>query len=168
MDYLTYSEAIDFRKQLKPSPAFIGPKNFHDRCGVYLPQNESKIQRKMYELKDFVTLNSMYINSTKTKIQPFGFSRNWDFTPKISYDNEELEVVYCTKLLGVYFESTCKLDLNAKNLVLKSNPKPWFLRRPKNLGASKSTLLKIYKLFIPHYPRQTLSHGKKFRNLPLI
>ena len=80
--------------------------------------------------------------------QLFNFSHKYKSTPSSSYNNEELDVVYNTQLLGVYFESNCRWDLNTKYLVQKSNPKIWFLRRLKTLGASKSTLLEIYKLFV--------------------
>ena len=71
-----------------------------------------------------------------------------DFTPVLTVNNQELEVVYSTKILGVIFDSTCKWNANTKYLVEKSIPKLWFLRRLKSLGANKQTLTLIYKLFI--------------------
>ena len=63
-------------------------------------------------------------------------------------NNQKLDVVYSTKLLGIHIESNCKWDENTRNLVLKANPKLWFLRRLKNLGASTEILTEIYKLFV--------------------
>ena len=78
----------------------------------------------------------------------FYFSRAKDFEPEIYLDNNQLEIVYKTKLLGVVCTSDCKWTENTKYLVSKANGKIWFLRRLKTLGASRSTLLDIYKLFI--------------------
>ena len=52
-----------------------------------------------------------------------------------------------TKLLGLTVTSDGRWDLNTKNTVIKGNSRLWFLRRLKLLGASRDTLLTIYKLF---------------------
>ena len=43
----------------------------------------------------------MKVNFEKTKIIPFNFSKKYDFLPKIYYEENELEVHYQAKLLGV-------------------------------------------------------------------
>ena len=141
VDDLTLSEVVKLKQQLQPSPPFIGPLNFHERNGYHLPKNQSKLQSRLTELEQFVNENHMKINSSKSKVQPFNFSRKYDFLPSLSFENEELEVVYSTKLLGVHIESSCKWEENTRNLVHKSNPKLWFLRRLKNLGTSPQMLL---------------------------
>ena len=63
--------------------------------------------------------------------------------------NEEiLEVVYSTRLLGIIFNSSCRWDDHVNFIVQKANQKIWTLRRFKDQGASKETLLELYKLFV--------------------
>ena len=130
----------------------VGPRNFHERNGLFLPQCESRVQTKLNELSDYVSLNQMEINSSKTKIQPFNFSRRYDFVPELEIGGEQLEVVYSSRLLGVQRTSDCRWNDHVANLIQKANVKMWYLRRLKNLGASESTLKEVYVLFI----RQTL------------
>ena len=90
----------------------------------------------------------MCINLKKSKIQPFNFSRKYDFTPDLYIGQHKLEVVYETRLLGVIISSDCKWDAHVREVVKKGHKKMWFLRRLKGLGASIETLLVIYKLFV--------------------
>ena len=58
-----------------------------------------------------------------------------------------MEVVKEIKLLGLIVTNNCRWDANTKHIVTKGNSRLWFLRRLKLLGASKDTLVDIYKLF---------------------
>ena len=49
--------------------------------------------------------------------------------------------------MNTSFGKDCHWDLNSKHAVAKVNSRLWFLRRLKLLGASKETMLLIYKLF---------------------
>ena len=90
----------------------------------------------------------MKINTKKTKIMPFNFSRKYDFIPKYHIDGKELEIVYETKLLGLMIRSDCKWTSNTKYITNKAKTRLWFLRRLKLLGASQATLVDIYKSFL--------------------
>ena len=147
VDDLTMAEVVNLNNLTK-SADLIGPRNLHDRNGLTLPLMESKLQSRLKELETYVSNHDMKLNTDKTKIMPFNFSRGKDFEPEIYLDNNQLEIVYKTKLLGVVCTSDCKWTENTKYLVSKANGKIWFLRRLKMLGASRSTLLDIYKLFI--------------------
>jgi hypothetical protein len=113
-----------------------------------LPPDKSKVQERLNELEQYVTVHDMKLNTTKTKIIPFNFSRKYDFVPAIALGGQNLEVVYKTKLLGVICTADCKWNENTKHLVSKANSKVWFLRRLRILGASVETLVDIYKLFV--------------------
>ena len=90
----------------------------------------------------------MQINTQKTKIFYCNTSRKYDFFPRYYINNEHLEVVESTKLLGLYIQSNCKFETNTRQLVKKASSKQWFLRRLKTLGAGTETLTDIYKMFI--------------------
>ena len=85
----------------------------------------------------------------------FTFSRKHNILPNITLEGANLEFVNETKLLGLTITNNCKWDANTQMIVSKGNSRLWFLRRLKLLGASKATLLEIYKLFC----RSTLEIG---------
>ena len=87
----------------------------------------------------------MKVNSKKTKIIPFNFTRKYDFIPDYKINNEQLDVVYSSKLLGVIIQSDCKWGENTKYIVGKAKKRIWFLRRLKKLGASKLILIDAYR-----------------------
>ena len=147
VDDLSLAEVVDLQK-LTHAEEIIGPRNFHDRNALVLPSDKSKLQERLKDLETYVANHDMKLNTKKTKIIPFNFSRKNDFEPILTLDDNQLEIVYSTKLLGVVCTSDCKWKENTRNLVVKANGKMWFLRRLKTLGASKETLVDIYKLFI--------------------
>ena len=71
-----------------------------------------------------------------------------DFFPQLNFDDNELEVVDTTKLLGVMCSSTGKWNEHIKCLTKKANTRLYFVRRLKNLGASVQTLKETFVLFV--------------------
>ena len=66
IDDLTILEAIDLRQTLTAiDPDFIGPQDFHSRCGLSLPQNQSILQHKLEDIHQFTVDNMMMINKTR-------------------------------------------------------------------------------------------------------
>ena len=90
----------------------------------------------------------MKVNTKKTKIMPFIFSKKYDFIPRLAYNCENLDVVYQTKLLGIICCSDGKWYENSKYLAGKGFSKLYFLRRLKDLKASVETLREVYILFV--------------------
>ena len=86
----------------------------------------------------------MRINYKKTKVMVFNPCSSIDFMPEISLNNNELEVVEETRLLGVILRSDMKWISNTENMVNKANKRLWILRRLKHLGAQHIDLVDIY------------------------
>ena len=78
----------------------------------------------------------------------FNFSNTFDFLPKLTIGDKELEVVSSTKLLGVILSSDLKWNAHTIYSVKKARKKLWFLRRLSKLGASIETLLDLYHLMV--------------------
>ena len=125
----------------------IGPRSFHDRNGL-VNREGTLLQKRLDDISLHTELHKMKINVQKTKLIPFNFTKKWDFVPKFSIDGKQLDVVYSAKLLGVMIQSDCKWGENTKYIVNKAKKRIWFLRRLKTLGASKSTLIDVFYLFI--------------------
>ena len=148
IDDLSLAESIRLDTNLCLSLDQGGPKTFHDRNGLCLPPGNTSLQRRLDDLVTYVEDHDMVLNTKKTKIIPFNFSRKFDFVPEFMLQGEEPEVVYLTKLLGVMCSSDCKWAQNTAYIVRKASSKLWFLRRLKTLGVSKESLVDIYKLFV--------------------
>ena len=121
---------------------------YHNRHELILPGQNSRLQRRLNNLEEYVYQHEMKINASKTKVQLFNFSRSLDFILELTIEQRQLDVVPTTKLLGVTISSDCKWNHLVEDLVTKANQKMWFLLRLKVLGASITTLVTIYKLFI--------------------
>ena len=67
-----------------------------------------------------------------------------DFVPELYIDNTKLEVVEQMKLLGVVITSDLKWHENTNYITQKAFSRLWMLRRLKNMGASRKTLIDIY------------------------
>ena len=94
-----------------------GPRSYHDRHGHVLPCEKSNIQKRLKDISDYADIHQLKLNEKKTMVMPFNFTRKYDFLPKISVDNKQLDVVYSTKLLGVIITSDCKWKENTSYIV---------------------------------------------------
>ena len=90
----------------------------------------------------------MCVNSSKSKVLSFNFTRKHGFYPQLNLHDSELEVVENTKLLGVMCSSTGKWNEHIKYIAKKANTRLYFVRRLKKLGASIQTLKETYILFV--------------------
>ena len=80
--------------------------------------------------------NQMQLNLKKTKLMLFNPSRSRDFMPQFKIEDNEVQLVEETRLLGVTINSSAHVD----DLVMKCNKKLKFWR----LGADTSYLKDIY------------------------
>ena len=107
-------------------------------------KEESEVQKQLNCISEYAVENKMKINQTKTKVMLFNNSKQNDFLPELKLDGEQLELVEQMKLLGVIITSDLKWHENTNHIVKKASRKMWILRRLRNLGASRSTLLNVY------------------------
>ena len=148
VDDLTLLEEIDLTKLEKIKP-FIGPLNFHERHGFYLPKEKSILQHQLNDLVALTAENEMKINEKKTLAIPFNFSKTRDFIPQLSINgNENIDVIYHTKLLGIIITSDLSWSSHIDYITKKAAKNFWILIRFKRLGATPDKLLSVYLLKI--------------------
>ena len=136
VDDLSIGECVRLDTQLSLQP---------NNGDLFLPP--TLLQKRLDDVSIAAQAHDMKLNLTKTKVINFNFTRKYKFRPELAFDGTVLEVVNETKLLGLIISDDCRWDANTKNIVTKGNARLWFLRRLKSLGASKDTLVDIYKLF---------------------
>ena len=74
----------------------------------------------------------------------FNTSTTNDCQPEMSIDGVILEVVKEMKLLGVIITEDLKWHENTSYISKKAMGRLWVLRRLRNMGASRATLLDVY------------------------
>ena len=90
----------------------------------------------------------MLINGKKTKCLIFNFTQNYQFTTRLMLNDEIVEVLDRTRLLGTIITSDLKWDDNTANIVKKANARMQLLRKVSSFGTSRDELKIIYILFI--------------------
>ena len=133
VDDLTLAESINLQEQLvKVNGNFV------------LPVQNSKVNKKLDQIKNQANENQMKVNLKKTKIMVFNPCKSLEFKPEISLDGNKLETVDEMKLLGLSIRSDMKWNSNTSNMVKKASKRLWILRRLKQLGATTHNLVEVY------------------------
>ena len=129
IDDLSELEVVALKKTLvKMNPAFIGPLNYHERCGLVLPTDKSILQHKLMDIQEFTHRNMMMVNKKKTMVMPFNFTLKYDFIPWLNFPGEEpLKVIYETKLLGVTIRSDLTFSSHVEDITKKVTKNMWLL-----------------------------------------
>ena len=113
-----------------------------------IPSEKLKSQKWLDEINLWTKNQKMLLNEAKTKTMVFNFTNNHQFTTRLSVNNENIQVVDNTKLLGTYITNDLKWDLNTSELVKKANMRLQLLHKIIDFGSSLSDLKEIYILFI--------------------
>ena len=90
----------------------------------------------------------MLVNEKKTKAMIFNFTKNYQFTTRLSINNNGIEVIDSTRLLGTIIQNDLKWDLNTAEIVRKANARMELVRKVASFGASVEDLKTIYDLFV--------------------
>ena len=140
------------------------PSDIPDHNG-YIPPENLKTQYYINEISEWTLRKKMKLNTAKSKIMIFNYTKNHQFTTRVTMNNVTLQVVEDAKLLGTHITNDLKWDLNTKHIVKKSNARMQLLRKVASFGASQEDMLHIYTLFV----RSALEHSSSVwhRNLTL-
>ena len=146
VDDLTYATAVNLAENLVdiPQNLRVHPENYHERTGQIIPFEKNILQRQMHETVEYANRNDMKINYKKTKTMLFNPCRSLDFHPGIDVLGNKIEYVEQFRLLGLIITPDLKWTANTNHLVSKAFKRLWILRRLKNLGANRNSLLDIY------------------------
>ena len=90
----------------------------------------------------------MKLNIKKTKNMIFNFSKKFQFTTKLSVENENIEIVKEVKLLGTYITDDLKWNKNTTELVKKSYKRMQLLNRAARFTKNVRDLRSIYLTYV--------------------
>ena len=107
-----------------------------------------KYQVWLEEISIWTLEQKMKINAKKTKTMLFNFTKDYQFDTRLQIENEKIDVIKSTKLLGTVITSDLTWDLNTAEIVKKSNARMELLRKVAGFGTSIADLKNIYILFV--------------------
>ena len=90
----------------------------------------------------------MMVNEKKTKTMLFNYTDNYQFGTRLSINDQNIEVIDSTRLLGTIISTDLTWDLNTAEIVKKANARMELLRKVASFGAPIDDLKTIYILFI--------------------
>ena len=114
----------------------------------YIPSKNLKSQDWLNQINDWTINQKMMVNERKCKTMIMNYTDNYQFTTRLEVNNQAIEVIDSTKLLGTIISNNLSWDLNIANIVRKANSRMQLLRQVASFGTSQSELKDIYILFI--------------------
>ena len=114
----------------------------------YIPPANLQSQSWLDSINVWTENQKMLINEKKTKNMIFNFTENYQFSTRLMLNNQIVETLESTKLLGTIISDDLHWDLNTKNIVKKANARMEILRRVASFGASDEDMKTIYFLYV--------------------
>ena len=90
----------------------------------------------------------MLLNKKKSKVMNFNFTKNYQFSSRLKLDNEVLETISETKLLGVMINDKLTWDSNTSYIVKRANGRMRMLHKLVKFNVPVEDLITIYILYI--------------------
>ena len=105
---------------------------------------ESRLQSAIDDTVQWTKDNGMHINAAKTYEMVIAGRTKTEDIPQIVIDNNPIERVEVTKLVGVYIQSNLKWDKQVDSMIAKARPKLYFLVALKKSRLTTKDLLTFY------------------------
>ena len=105
VDDLSLGKSINLRENLvmNPDPYITRPVTFRERFNQILVTNP--LQRELQELSQYNKEHQMKENTSKTKVMLFNTARDYDFMPKLTFQNEgQTEITLRLLTLSSFWE----------------------------------------------------------------
>ena len=114
----------------------------------FIPAENLQSQDWLNNINQWTKNQKMKVNENKTKNMIFNFTKKYQFTTRLTLNNENIEVLKSTKLLGTIISDDLQWNLNTKNIVRKANSRMELLRRVSSFNPPLEDLKVIYFLFV--------------------
>ena len=97
----------------------------------------------------------MKINENKSKIMVFNFTKDYQFSSRLTIEDKMLPTVSETKLLGTIITDDLKWNKNTALIVKKANTRMEVLRKMSNFDPSLDDLKTIYISYVRSHLEQS-------------
>ena len=116
--------------------------------GYIIPGQNLKTQEYLDKICSWTEDNMMQLNKKKSKAMIFNFTRNFQFTSRTVMQNEVIDIIKETKLLGVMISDDLSWDSNTSFLVKRSNAMMRLLHKLVDFKIPQSDLVSKKELNI--------------------
>jgi hypothetical protein len=114
----------------------------------YLPSENFQSQGYLNRIEQWTEDNMMKLNSKKSNVMIFNFTKNFQFTSRLYMENNLLEVVHETKLLGTLISSDLTWHANTDMLTKKAYKRMMMLHKLHSFNVDDEDMVTIYILYI--------------------
>ena len=135
----------------------VGLSSFYSKATVpndvaehnqIIPAEFLKSQDYLQTIKEWTDRQKMILNQKKTKVMVFNFTDNHQFTTRMNLNDENLDIVRISKLLGVVISDNLKWEENTTSLVKRANARMELLRKVASFTTNREEKKNIYILYI--------------------
>ena len=106
---------------------------------------DTLLKAKIYE---WTSDNKMELNKKKSQAMTFTFTNKFQFTSRAVMEDEVLEIIKETRLLGVMINDELTWDSNTSYLVKRANARMRLLHKLVDFGVPTDDLVSIYILYV--------------------
>ena len=115
---------------------------------IFIPGEHLRTQSNMEKVDNWTEKKKMKLNIKKTKNMIFNFSKNNQFSTEIKMENDVIETVTETKLLGTTITSDLSWNKNTEKIVKETNKRMQLLHKASKFTNNTRDLKQIYMLQI--------------------
>ena len=108
----------------------------------------TQTQEYLNKISKWTTDNKMELNKKKSKVIIFNFCKEFQVSSRLQIDDENIETIQETRLLGVMVNNKLNWDSNKSFLVKRSNSRMRILHKLVEFGIPQEDLINIYVLYI--------------------
>jgi hypothetical protein len=114
----------------------------------YISKENLKSQKHLSIINTWTKKKKMILNKKKTKNMIFNFTKKHQFTTRLIEDNENIQVVSETKLLGTIITNNLKWDKNTDFITKSAYKRMQLLNKVSSFTKESKDLKQIYMTFV--------------------
>ena len=114
----------------------------------YLPPNNAESQNFLNSIEEWTENKKMKLNKKKSKVMIFNYTNNYQFSTRLYIENQLLEIVQETKLLGTIISSDLTWWQNTNYLTKKGYQRLEILKKLYEFDVPEIDLVQIYNLYV--------------------
>ena len=115
---------------------------------MYIPSKNIQTQKSLDKICEWTNRKKMLINSDKTKYMIINYSKNYQFSTRLSLEGKVIQQITQTKLLGVMVDDSLSWQANTNYIVRQAYKRMTILQNLYKFSVPLEDLILIYKLYI--------------------
>ena len=114
----------------------------------FIPTENLKSQQNLDQIQSWTENKKMKINSAKSKYMTINFTKNYQFNTRLHLDDQLLEQVHETRLLGLVVNDKLSWQSNTSAIVRSAYKRMRILHKLYDFTVPMADLVEIYVLYI--------------------